>query len=76
VVRRPADVTLNSSHPQGGNPMGDRRVGAVDPGFRVHGTRNLYVCDASVFPTTIRINPMLTVMALADYAWERSIAHA
>ena len=64
------------SHPQGGNPLGDRRIGAVDPGFRVHGVRGLYVCDASVFPTTIRINPMLTVMALADYAWRRSIAHA
>jgi choline dehydrogenase-like flavoprotein len=76
LVRRPQDVTLNSSHPQGGNPLGDRRIGAVDPGFRVHGVRGLYVCDASVFPTTIRINPMLTVMALADYAWRRSIAHA
>ena len=73
LVRRPADVTLNSSHPQGGNPIGDRRIGAIDPGFQVHDVRGLYVCDASVFPTTIRINPMLTVMALADYAWEQSI---
>jgi choline dehydrogenase-like flavoprotein len=76
VVRRPQDVTLNSSHPQGGNPLGDRRIGAVAPDFRVHDVRGLYVCDASVFPTTIRINPMLTVMALADYAWKRSLAHA
>ena len=34
---------------------------------------NLYVCDASVFPTTIRINPMLTIMALADYAYKEHI---
>ena len=45
--------------------------GVVDPDFRVHGYRNLYVCDASVFPTSIGVNPQLTVMALADYAVSR-----
>jgi choline dehydrogenase-like flavoprotein len=40
----------------------------VDEQFRVHGTENLYVCDASVFPSSITVNPQLTVMALADYA--------
>jgi choline dehydrogenase-like flavoprotein len=72
---RSQDLTLNSSHPQGGNPMSDRPdVGVVDSGFRVHDTRNVYVCDASVFPTSIRINPQETIMALADYAWETSLA--
>jgi choline dehydrogenase-like flavoprotein len=72
---RSQDLTLNSSHPQGGNPMSDRPdVGVVDSGFRVHDTRNLYVCDASVFPTSIRINPQETIMAFADYAWARSLA--
>ena len=73
AIGAPADVTLNSSHPQGGNPLGDRRTGAVDATFRVHGMPNLFVCDASVFPTTIRINPMLTIMALADYAYKEHI---
>ena len=73
AIGAPGDVTLNSSHPQGGNPLGSRRTGAVDAGFRVHGMHNLYVCDASVFPTTIRINPMLTIMALADYAYKEHI---
>ena len=72
-IRRPSDLTLNSSHPQGGNPMGTRENGAVDASFRVHGYENLYVTDASVFPTTIRINPQWTIMALADYAWRLSI---
>jgi choline dehydrogenase-like flavoprotein len=27
-----------------------------------------------VFPTSIRINPQETIMAFADYAWERSLA--
>jgi choline dehydrogenase-like flavoprotein len=46
----------------------------VDPDFRVHGYSNLYVCDASVFPSSVTVNPQLTVMALADYAAPRIAA--
>jgi choline dehydrogenase-like flavoprotein len=67
-LRQPDDLTLGSAHPQGGNPMSDNpSMGVIDSQFRVHGTDNIYVCDASVFPTTIRINPQLTIMAMADY---------
>ncbi len=60
---------LGTGHPQGGNALSrDPRKGVVDISFRVHGFENLYVCDASVFPTTIGVNPQLTVMTLADYA--------
>jgi choline dehydrogenase-like flavoprotein len=63
------DLSFGSAHPQGGNPMSDdKSVGAVDSHFRVHGFDNLFVCDASVFPTSIKVNPQLTIMALADYA--------
>ncbi len=69
------DLSLNSAHPQGGNPIGvDWRTSVVDPSFRVHGMDNLYVCDASVFPTSVGVNPQLTVMALADYASSRIAA--
>jgi choline dehydrogenase-like flavoprotein len=64
-----SDISVNSSHPQGGNPISrDPRKGVVDPTFRVYGTQNVYVCDASVFPSSITVNPQLTVMALAAYA--------
>lgn len=67
-IREPEDLTLSSAHPQGGNPMSDDpSIGVVDSRFRVHGYDNLFVCDASVFPATIRINPQLTIMAMADY---------
>ena len=46
-------------------------MGLVSPDFRVHGYENLYVCDASVFPSSVTVNPQLTVMALAHYASER-----
>jgi choline dehydrogenase-like flavoprotein len=66
-----ADISINSAHPQGGNPMSsDPKKGVVDPTFRVYGTENVYVCDASVFPSSITVNPQLTVMALAAYAAE------
>jgi choline dehydrogenase-like flavoprotein len=64
-----SDISVNSSHPQGGNPISlNPRKGVVDPTFRVYGTENVYVCDASVFPSSITVNPQLTVMALAAYA--------
>jgi choline dehydrogenase-like flavoprotein len=40
----------------------------VDPEFRVWGFDNLFVCDASVFPTSLGVNPQVPIMALADYA--------
>ena len=65
-------LSLNSAHPQGGNAISrDWRHGVVDENFRVHGTENVYVCDASVFPTSVTVNPQGTVMALADYASRR-----
>jgi choline dehydrogenase-like flavoprotein len=64
-----SDVSLNTAHPQGGNTMcRDARRGVVDPDFRVYGTENVHVVDASVFPSAITVNPQLTVMALAAYA--------
>jgi choline dehydrogenase-like flavoprotein len=68
----PEFITLASSHPQGGNAINhDPRRGVVDEHFRVHGYDNLYVCDASVFPGSVQVNPQMTVMALARYAAER-----
>jgi choline dehydrogenase-like flavoprotein len=46
----------------------------LDERSRVHGYENLHVCDASVFPTAIRVNPQLTVMALAHLAGSAYIA--
>ena len=72
IMRDPTQVTLGTGHPQGGNAISsDPILGVVDPDFRVHGYSNLYVCDASVFPTSITVNPQLTVMALANYAAPR-----
>jgi choline dehydrogenase-like flavoprotein len=43
----------------------DPRQGVVDPDARVHGTDNLYITGASVFPTAGFANPTLTIVAMA-----------
>jgi len=67
----PGAISIGSGHPQGGNRMGGvagNRV--VDSYSKVEGYANLFVCDASVFPTALGVNPQLTVMALATRAAE------
>jgi choline dehydrogenase-like flavoprotein len=75
IVGDASDISVNTGHPQGGNPMSrDPGLGVVDGRFRVHGYENLHVCDASVFPSAITVNPQLTVMALAHLAGSTHIA--
>ncbi|MBL8753894.1 MAG: GMC family oxidoreductase [Planctomycetes bacterium] len=86
VIERPEDLTridaamrtqtdlmgFGSSHPQGGACAGsDPRRDVVAPDFRVRGLRNLYVADASLFPHSVKVNPMLSIMAVADLAANR-----
>ncbi len=76
LVRTNEDIQLGTGHPQGGNSLAaDPGGGPVDPRtFRVHGTSNLHLCDASVFPTSLGVNPQLTTMALAECAARRIAA--
>jgi choline dehydrogenase-like flavoprotein len=72
AVADPRFITLASAHPQGGNAMSRQpKLGVVDQNFRVHGYDNLYVCDASVIPSSLQVNPQLTIMGLAHYAATR-----
>jgi choline dehydrogenase-like flavoprotein len=69
AARDPRFITVASAHPQGGNAMSRRpALGVVDERFRVHGYENLYVCDASVIPSSLQVNPQLSIMGLAHYA--------
>jgi choline dehydrogenase-like flavoprotein len=72
ITMDPSYIALGTGHPQGGNGMSrDPKRGVVGPDFRVHGYENLYICDASVFPSSLTVNPQLTIMTLAHYAASR-----
>jgi choline dehydrogenase-like flavoprotein len=69
AIHEADDVTLSSSHPQGGNPIHeDPNLGVIDPHCRLHGASNVLVTDASTFPSCIRVNAQFTTMAMAHYA--------
>jgi len=42
--------------------------GVVDARHRVFGYENLYICDGSVVPANVGVNPSLTITALAERA--------
>lgn len=68
-IKASPDISTGTGHPQGGNVMSnDAKTGVVDENFKVFGFDNLFVCDASVFPTSLGVNPQVTVMSLAYYA--------
>jgi choline dehydrogenase-like flavoprotein len=61
-----ADLAMTGHHPMGTARMGaDASRGVTDPAGRVFGVGDLYVADASLFPTSCRADPQLTIMALA-----------
>ena len=61
-----ADFEMMAFHPQGTARMGeDRRRAVTDSAGRVHGTPGLWVGDASLFPSSCKVNPQITIMALA-----------
>jgi choline dehydrogenase-like flavoprotein len=63
---RSPNVFLNSTHPLGGCAMGaDPRTSVVDALGRHHQVSNLAVFDGSVFPTSLGVNPSLSIYALA-----------
>jgi len=56
-----------SFHQMGTARMGgSRRQDVTDPTGKLWGVDNLYVADASLFPTASGVNPQITVYGLAD----------
>ena len=65
---------LGVSHPLGGCRIAkDASGGVVDEFGRVFGHPSLYVADASMVPTSLGVNPSLTISALALRVADRMI---
>lgn len=66
VVLSKAFDRRTPSHQCGTARMGtDPAASVVDPFGRTHDHPNLWICDASVLPTSAAVNPALTIAALA-----------
>jgi len=67
------DLSMGTAHPQGGNLMagaGSQFTGkrVVNENFQVEGFDNVFVADASLFPTSLTVNPQWTIMAMSSAA--------
>jgi choline dehydrogenase-like flavoprotein len=63
---KPSELRLEGFHPMGTARIAvDPREGACAPDGSLHGTAGLYVADASLFPTALGVNPMMTIIAFA-----------
>ena len=68
VGNAPPYSPFASAHQMGTCRMSSHAgAGVVDSRGQVWGTEELYVADASVFPSASGVNPMVTVMAIADW---------
>lgn len=71
----PNQVGLFSAHVNGTCRMGnDPRTAATSPDGERFGARGVYVCDGSLLPTALGVNPQHTIMALATLVSERLAA--
>jgi choline dehydrogenase-like flavoprotein len=69
-----SELRLEAFHPMGtARIAADPRRGVCAADGSVNGTRGLYVADASLFPTSVGVNPMMTIIAFAKQV-SRSIA--
>jgi len=63
-----------TAHCMGGCAMGrDPERSVVSSQLRMHGMDNIWVVDGSVFPTSLGVNPQLSIFGLAHWAAEHIV---
>jgi choline dehydrogenase-like flavoprotein len=71
------EYTAYSAHQMGSCRMGSSPADAVADGRgELHDTRGVWVGDASAFPTATGVNPMVSIMVLAERTADRILAAA
>jgi choline dehydrogenase-like flavoprotein len=62
---KPSELRLEAFHPMGTARIAPEGEGVCDSRGAVRGVEDLYVADASLFPTAASVNPMMTIIAFA-----------
>ena len=69
------DTTFFSYHQMSSCRMGmDPKSSAIGPDAQTHEVRDLYVMDASAFPTASGVNPMVSIYGIANLAAKKLAA--
>src|SRR2546423_5030134 len=72
----PGELRLEAFHPMGTTRMGrDPATSVVAPSGETHDVSGLYIADSGLFPTSLRVNPMITIMAGARRVAGGGAAH-
>jgi choline dehydrogenase-like flavoprotein len=70
------EIALYSAHPLGTCRMGaDPRKSVVDSHCQTHDVKGLFVVDGSVTPTSLGVNPQVTILAIAEKSAEWLAQH-
>ncbi len=65
----PSMFELSAFHPLGScRASRDPARGVIDPELEAHDVQRLFVADGSIFPSSLGVNPQLTIMAFAQRA--------
>ncbi len=68
MTLKPSDLRLEAFHPMSSARMGsDPDTSVCDPRGAVRGVEGLHIADASLLPTSVGVNPMMTVIACATH---------
>ena len=65
------ELNRYSAHPLGSCRMGeDPRTSVVDRNCQTHDVKGLFVVDGSVMPTSLGVNPQITILSIAEKSAE------
>ncbi len=69
VKIKPGHLELSAFHPMGTCRMGDdAKNSVVNSHLETHDVKGLFVADASVFPSSLGVNPQMSIMAFSLFA--------
>jgi choline dehydrogenase-like flavoprotein len=67
---KPGDLEVSAFHPLGTCRIGNDDAACLGPDHEMRDAKGAYVCDGSAVPSSLGVNPQMTIMAMALRAAE------